>query len=126
MNVCGHDIKVEECGLHLLPECSFLGASSDGTVIDSSLDDLCCGCLEIKCPFSCNNRPVMDISPKEIVRQFPTYSSMELGDDGNLHLKEKHKFYDQVMGEMAILGADWCDFVVFTNAGIAVDQIAFD
>ena len=74
MNNGGHKIIVEECGLHLHPETSFLGASSDGKVVDGSLDDPCCRCLEIKCPFSVDTKPVMDMTPREIALRFPAYS----------------------------------------------------
>jgi len=126
MNTHGHQIVVEECGLHLHPDYSYLGASSDGKVVDSSLDTLCCGCLEIKCAFSVNNTPVMNMTPEQIAEQYPSYSCLAKGDDGCLHLKESHRFYDQVTGEMAVMCVDWCDFVLFTNAGIVVDRIAFD
>ena len=48
----GCDVQVSDCGLHLHYKYSYLGASSDGVVVDHSLDDVCCRCLEVKCPFS--------------------------------------------------------------------------
>ena len=35
-------------------------------------------------------------------------------DDSKLYLKAALDFYDQVMGQMAVIRVDWCDFVVFT------------
>ena len=42
---------LQPTGLHLLPEKSFLGASSDGKICNS-VDTCCYGCLEIKYPYS--------------------------------------------------------------------------
>ena len=48
----GENMIVTFRGLHLLVEKSYLGASPDGLVLCSSVDTLCNGCLEIKCPYS--------------------------------------------------------------------------
>ena len=41
-------------------------------------------------------------------------------------LKRNHSYYCQVQGQMAITGRTWCDFVVYTTKGIAVERITFD
>lgn len=51
---------------------------------------------------------------------------MELGSDDALHLRHDHHYYAQVQGEIAILGVDWCDFVVYSNNIIVVDRILPD
>ena len=48
----GKNMIVTSCGLHLMAEKSYLGTSPDGLVICTSVDTLCNGCLEIKCPYS--------------------------------------------------------------------------
>ena len=35
-------------------------------------------------------------------------------------------YYAQVQGEMAVLGVEWCDFAIFSNDAIVVDQILTD
>ena len=122
----GTEVEVSACGLHLDGDYSYLGASSDGKIVDSNLDTLCTGCLEIKCPFQLQGQSVLDLTPHEIAQRFPTKFCLSVGDDGSLHLKEGHAYYDQVMGEMAIIGVDWCDFVVFTPVGLFVERIVFD
>ena len=51
---------------------------------------------------------------------------MKIGDDGNLHLPSDHPYYTQVQGEMAIIGVEWCDFVVYSNVCVIVDWILAD
>ena len=51
---------------------------------------------------------------------------MELGSDGGLHLQHDHFYYAQVQGEIAILGVEWHDFVVYSNKAVAVDHILAD
>ena len=47
---------------------------------------------------------------------------MKKGSDGLLHLLTEHTYYAQVQGEMAILGVQWCDFVVYSNGMVVVDR----
>ena len=35
-------------------------------------------------------------------------------------------YYAQVQGEMAIIGVEWCDFIVYSNGQIVVDRIIAD
>ena len=41
-------------------------------------------------------------------------------------MKEDHPYYAQVQGQMAVTGARWCDFIVYTSKGIYVQRILFD
>ena len=43
--------------------------------------------------------------------------------DGSLYLPRGHVYYAQVQGQMAILGVEWCDFVVYSGGEIVVDCI---
>jgi len=47
---CGEDMTVKASGLHLLPEKSFIGTSSDGKLLCRNADTCSRGCLEIECP----------------------------------------------------------------------------
>ena len=51
---------------------------------------------------------------------------MEIGSDSGLHLRHNHHYYTQVQGEIAILGVEWCDFVVYSNRAVIVDCILAD
>ena len=46
--------------------------------------------------------------------------------DKKFQLKRSHPYYCQVQGQMAITERAWCDFVVYTSKGIAIDRITFD
>lgn len=37
--------------------------------------------------------------------------------DGDVVLKETHEYYYQAQGQMAVVGAPWCAFFVWTNNG---------
>ena len=118
------EVSVQETGITLCETHSFLGASSDGRVLESGDE----GVLEIKCPFSINGIPIRNMEISDI---------MNLGDrsfclvQGANHptLRHDHDYYAQVQGEMAVMGLPWCDFVVWTNAksdNIFVERIMFD
>ena len=116
---------VQPTGLHLLPDKSFLGASSDGKILCKSVDTCCYGCLEIKCPYSIKGTVIIELTPYEIAEKFPEFF-MKKGSDDQLHLPADHGYYTQVQGEMAILGVEWCDFVVYSNGMVVVDRILAD
>ena len=40
-----------------------------------------------------------------------------------MYLPHDHVYYAQVQGEMAIIGVEWCDFIVYSNGQIVVDHI---
>ena len=48
----------------------------------------------------------------------------KIGDQCSL--KKSHPYYAQVQGQMAITGAKWCDFIVYTNVGMHIQRIQFD
>ena len=41
-------------------------------------------------------------------------------------LSRSHKYYHQVPSKMAVCRRSWCDFVVWTKAGIFIECISFD
>ena len=46
--------------------------------------------------------------------------------NGQCKLKASHSYYFQIQGQMAITGAKWCDFVVFTKKGMSIERIPFN
>jgi len=46
--------------------------------------------------------------------------------DGSLYLPGDNVYYSQVQGQMAILGVEWCNIVVFSGGKIVVDHILAD
>ena len=65
------------------------------------------GLLEIKCPQceSCRDAKYLKIV------------------NGQLNLKKTHEYYFQVMGQMAITGLKWCDFMVFCKNDWHIETI---
>ena len=105
-------MKVENCGLFVLPDVPYLGASPDRLVQCN-----CCGqgLLEIKCPYSCAG-----IAPSP-----DTVDYLEETDE-LVQLKRTHKYYFQMQGQMAITGRDFCDFFVFSQQGYYLERIVRD
>ena len=97
------DVTVSPHGLTLLPEYPYIGASSDGTVIDKSMPvGSQEGVLEIKCPYSIQSARVNDREVHSLDLDF-----MEVCE-GKSRLRRQHKYYAQVQGEMAVLHVQLC------------------
>ena len=116
----------EPTGLYLLPEKCYLGVSSDGKLLCTSVDTCCYGCLEIKCPYSIDGTVSINLTPYEIADKFGKKFCLQKDENGALHLPQHHAYFVQVRGEMAIMNVEWCDFVVFSNGQVAVDCILAD
>ena len=89
----GEHMNVEQTGLYLLPEKSYLGASSDGKVFCSNLDTYCVGCIEIKCSYSIDGCVTVELDPDEIERKYGRKFFMHRGEDGFLHLPHTHPYF---------------------------------
>lgn len=108
-------VLVDTTGLIISKQFPFLGASVDGIV---RCEKCGTGTLEIKCPFVGKN-----VTPEE-------YSEMKSSciiksENGELVLKENHNYMFQIMGQMKVLGIDWCDFVIWTKKGMNVQRVVF-
>ena len=90
-----------------------MGASPDGAVYDPSHKDTPFGFVEIKCPYS-----VRDLTPIE-ASHTSGFCCVE-NNLGNLELKEKHSYFAQVQGQMAIGERPRCDFAIYMQKGINV------
>lgn len=79
------------------------------------------GLVEIKCPYSMYDKTIQEVCQKpnfccEICNATPS-------------LKLDHEYYYQIQGQLAITGAEWCDFVVWLGNGpdqIHVQRITYD
>ena len=47
-------------------------------------------------------------------------------ENGNLKINKSHSYYDQITMQMALTGTTWCDFVVYTKKGMAIDRVYFN
>ena len=123
----GHkDLHCQMTGLTLLPYHSYLGASSDGVILNHRYHREK-GVLEIKCPYSIEKNPIYNLPLIEIARAFSQQFFLEeIESQNRLKLKRSSNYYYQVQAEMAIMGCKWCHFVVWTEVDIFVEEIAFD
>ncbi|KAK5640569.1 hypothetical protein RI129_011380 [Pyrocoelia pectoralis] len=101
---------VSDCGLFIDKENCFLGASPDGIIDPHHI-------VEIKCPWS-----IRDLSPQQAVNE-KKIKYLKIDQNGDVRLKENHNYYFQVQGQLAITGANYCYFVVWTPSGLIVDKI---
>ena len=121
----GHPgLFVSTSGLNIMVSHPYLAASTDGKVTDPSSEPAH-GVLEIKCPYSINFTNITSLKPAEIAAQFPGKFCLVVVN-GKAMLDRKHPYYVQVHGEMAVCNVVWCDFVLWTKAGIFVERIHFD
>lgn len=95
-----------------------LGSSPDGLTVCQ-----CCGegLLEVKCPSS---NKFKFKTPTECCEDKSFYCKLD--ENNNLSLKQNHKYYYQVQGQMGIANRNHCDFVVWTLKGFEVQRIEFD
>ena len=100
------------------PRCCWLGASPDGIVTDDSEGSD--GIVEIKCPFRERGGKVEDV----LLRSSDRF--LRRDQHGHIVLNRKHKYFYQIMGQMAIAHKDWCDFYVFTLSDYFVQRIRFE
>ena len=110
----GHkQVKVTSCGLFVLADTPYIGASPDGLVTCA-----CCGngLVEIKCPSS--------ISHTEPAVTNLNY--LEEKQDGTIGLKHTDRYYSQIQAEMAVSHRIWCDLFVYTRHGNFIERIVFD
>ena len=75
--------------------------------------------MEIKCPYS-----AWDTTPIKAAQIIPSFSCQIY--NGALLLKKNHNYYYQVQGQLAITGAKWCDFCVYTPHGLSIQRITLD
>lgn len=111
---CG-EVTVETTGLVVSKEFPFLGASVDALV---KCDKCGTGAVEIKCPYVGRN-----MTPEELLTL--KSSCLEKDESEQLKLRAQHNYMYQLMGQMKILGVEWCDFVIWTKKGINVERIQF-
>lgn len=90
------EVNIYPCGLVISPWSPWIAATPDRKVFCPSLNPPH-GLLEIKCPVN----PLADC----------VYLKR---DENGYHLKDTHKYYYQMMTQMAVTGLEWCHFFVWT------------
>ena len=107
---------VRTCGLVVNPSFPWLGASPDGLVKDPSEKSI--GLLEIKCPFTHRFSTV-----EETCSDTSFFATIT---DGQVTLKEDHKHYFQIQGQMALSKVPWCDLVIYTHQNFLIQRLQFN
>lgn len=110
-------VTVLKSGLVVSMACPILAASPDGKVIDHSCSKPF-GLVEVKCPFS-----KFHVSPLDACADESFFAE---NVNGQPRLKRGHQYYFQIQGQLAVTGASWCDFVIYTSKGMSVERITFD
>jgi len=113
-----HPVQVFVSGLVVNPAFPYLACSPDRKVIDA----LChphFGLVEVKCPYSA--RELTPRAASDYDKSFPLRR-----ERGSLVLKEESAHMIQIQSQMAITGARWCDYVLYTFKGLHVQRIWFN
>lgn len=110
-----HNIQTFHCGLVVDPGCPWLGASPDRVVWDPEEQEPH-GIVEIKCPYSMKDLKEPCIQGSCLIKD----------NNGTYRLNRTHCYYYQVLGQMAIAGVTWGDFVVYAPQFLVVERIRFN
>ncbi|KAM7298483.1 uncharacterized protein ISCGN_019078 [Ixodes scapularis] len=112
----GHQVTVSGCGLFVDPEAPWLGASPDRIVYDPA-EDPPHGIMEIKCPSSLWLKTTDELEHLEFCSKV---------DQDQSKLKDNHPHHFQVLGQMAVSGLQWGDFIVYAKHFILIERIRFN
>ena len=104
----GVAIKVQKCGLVVDASLPWLAASPDA-IVSTLKDDMSQGCLEVKCPFSCEK-----ISISEACRTVAAFC-LVVEQDGSMCLSKSHPYFYQVQTQTHVTHLQWCDFAVWSS-----------
>jgi len=116
----GPSYTVRKTGIHISTTDPWLAASPDGVVEDpTQTEGRRCGLLEIKCPYSGRT-----MTPEIACQEVNQFCSSLM--DGNVTLKSTHNYYYQVQGQLQITQLPWCDFLIWTPHGTALQRIERD
>jgi hypothetical protein len=100
------DLKLEQCGLFVKSDRPYITGSSDGIVSCN-----CCpkAVLEIKCPFTLANKSVKD--------GWKHLDYLNMNDKQILEHNQKHPYYTQLQGQMAVTGLKMGHFFMWSPKG---------
>ena len=107
--------KAEKCGTFLGKIKSYIAASLDGIVTCKCHGK---GLIEIKCPYSIREKKISE-SVRESDFLITNYN-------GRVTLYRNHKYYTQVISQMAIAETVFCYFVVWTPKETFMEKIIFN
>lgn len=111
-------VKVLAYGYVASKPTPIIGVSPDARVVDCGCTDHF-GIAEVKCPYTKQH-----VTPLDACRDENFF--VEKISETDCKLKEDHASFAQVQGQMAVTGARWCDFVVYTTRGLYVQRVPFN
>ncbi|XP_040355540.1 uncharacterized protein LOC121046013 [Ixodes scapularis] len=114
LRVLGHDIQTSHCGIVVQPDCPWLGASPDRTTWDPT-EATAHGVVEVKCPYTLKDGGLETAVDFYMVKD----------TSGVYRLNREHRYYYQILGQMALSGLLWGDFVVYSHNFLIVERIYF-
>ena len=104
------NFRVARSGLVVDLAFPLFGASPDGI----NCCDCCGKCvLEIKCPFTC----------KDILFMLASQESSTFCLKDVLKLDTSHAYYYHVQAQMKLCGANYCDFVMWSDSEMVIERI---
>lgn len=109
------NVTVMEKGLYISSTCGYLGASPDGLVKNGDEFYL----IEVKCPYKYRFQTVDDACKDKSFCCF-------LDENNNVQLKQSHKYFTQIQGQMAICQVQKCELVIYTNKDMKIIEISYD
>jgi hypothetical protein len=95
-----YSLHVEECGMFIHPQHTFLAASPDRLIDQDAI-------LEIKCPYAARNMEVEDAVKKKII----DFCYIE---NNKVKLKDNHNYMYQIRRLLEITNRECCYFFVYT------------
>lgn len=99
-------VNVLPVGFVIPPGAPHVGASPDGRVYDP-LESPPFGLVEVK---STRKHDASQVAHLKC-------------ENGSVSLRQSHRYYWQVQGQLAVTGLEWCDFVTDTQANVYVERI---
>uniref|UniRef100_UPI00358EFCAA uncharacterized protein n=1 Tax=Myxine glutinosa TaxID=7769 RepID=UPI00358EFCAA len=103
---------VQRRGL-FLPTSGLLGASPDGSISDDHIG-------VVKCPWVATNTSIAEVAENK--HFFLTVDEVT----GPFKLKHSHTYFDQIQGNLHLIGASRCDSVVWTPTELAIIPVIKD
>uniref|UniRef100_A0A665UJ07 YqaJ viral recombinase domain-containing protein n=2 Tax=Echeneis naucrates TaxID=173247 RepID=A0A665UJ07_ECHNA len=125
--VLGHTVSVQDCGLFIDAQRSWLAASPDGIVKDSSTNQWLL-CLEVKCPYKHRHRRVEDAcrEDRNFCLEIQDEDRRKPGEAPVYRLKPSHSYFTQIQCQLAVTGLKQADLVVYTTQDTTIVPVTFD
>ena len=107
---------MQECGLIIHDKCRWFRASPDGLVSCKCCGD---GLVEIK-----STSKFKHLTPMEVATQRNYHCKLD--ENNQVCLKASSTWMRQIQSQLLVTSRDWCDFVLYTQRGIAIERIYRD